>query len=146
MQVGINHTGLGFFHGGVGICFGGRVVVSLSSFVIANFALVFTLLGLCGMQVVALVAAKAKVGAGARTLLRLLVRRLNWGRHLHQVPSFVAGMEHRLLLQRGWWADTAGQAQRQWTLGDWRARWTRCDVIPAQERAVDSGSWSLMIR
>jgi hypothetical protein len=66
------HTGLGFIHCGVGIGFGRRVVVSLSSLAVANFALVFALLALCRLQVVASVAAKAKMRVCARTLRLLL--------------------------------------------------------------------------
>lgn len=84
-------TGLCLLHGSVRVRLGSGIVVGLSLFTFTDFALVFALLGLCRMQVVALVAAKAKVGAGARTL-GLLLRRLDCRRHVcgrHDFPVFV---------------------------------------------------------
>jgi hypothetical protein len=70
----------------------------LSSFGVANFALVLGLLvALGGVQLVALVAAEAEMGASARTLALLLAlnRLIHSRRH---VPSFL-GLQLKLRLQ-----------------------------------------------
>jgi hypothetical protein len=61
-------TWLSFIHGGVRIRFGGWIVVGLSPLAFTDFALVFALLALGGLQFVALVAAETEMCVGARTL------------------------------------------------------------------------------
>lgn len=65
------HTGLGFVHGRVGIRLGGQIVLRVPLLAFAEFPLVFALATLCGLEVVALVAAVAEARICARTL-RLL--------------------------------------------------------------------------
>jgi hypothetical protein len=84
-QARARHTGLGFVHGRVGVRLGGEVVLRVPLLAFTDFPLVFALAALCGLEVVALVAAVAEACICARTLRLLSV--FHGGGHDSVLPS-----------------------------------------------------------
>jgi hypothetical protein len=84
-QARARHTGLGFVHGRVGVRLGGEVVLRVPLLAFTDFPLVFALAALCGLEVVALVAAVAEACICARSLRLLGV--LHGGGHDSVLPS-----------------------------------------------------------
>jgi hypothetical protein len=100
--------------------------VRLSSLAITDFALVFGRLALCGLQLVASVAAEAEVCICARTL-RLLLGWLHCRRH---VPSFSRASTKATAPTRLVGGYCGPQVGAVWTEVD-LAPWANCEAVPA---------------